>query len=113
MGRTRAFGAIAAAVMLVGGTPSVAAVDASPITATVATSDRGDLGHAAEFRAKLGFDASSATVVRAAADLAGFPDMTWGIPLSLAEAAELQRRIKVMESVHPAVKAAEEDPTYS
>jgi hypothetical protein len=109
----RAIGAVAAAVMLAGGTPPVVAVDSSPVNTSVATSDRGDLGHATEFRAELGFDASSETVVQAAQDGIGYPDLTWGIPLSIAEAAELQRRIKTMESVHPAVKAAEEDPTWA
>ncbi len=51
----------------------------------------------------LSLDASPATVTRAAQDAVGYPNMTWGVPLSDAEAAEIQRRIQVMESLLPAI----------
>jgi hypothetical protein len=52
-------------------------------------------------------------VKRAAEDAAGYPNMTWGVPLSDAEAAEIQSRIQVMESLLPAIHEAQKDPSWA
>ena len=51
------------------------------------------LEQAREFRLTVGFDTTSATLTRAATDPIGFPDSSWGVPLSRAEALELQRAL--------------------
>lgn len=91
--------------------PAAAADD--PAVTEADRAQRTDVAHAEEFRAELGFDASRETVLRAVNDLAGYPDMTWGIPMTTAEADEMQRRIDVMHAVHPVVRAAQQDPTWA
>ena len=72
-----------------------------------------EVDHAISFRASLGFDSRLETVRKASTDRDAYPDLTWGIPLSAAEAAEIQRRIKVADAVLPAVEHAERDPTWA
>ncbi len=72
-----------------------------------------DLAQAMALRTDLSLDASAATVKRAAEDAVGYPNMTWGVPLSDAEAAEIQRRIQVMESLLPAIHEAQKDPSWA
>ena len=68
-----------------------------------ASTPRSDLDHAAYLRSTLGFDDSAAVVERAAFDFDAYPDMTWGIPMSIAEAAEMQRRIALMHVAFPVI----------
>ena len=50
-----------------------------------------EVAQATKFRTALGFDASVGTVRTAAVDRTAFPDLTFGVPLTTAEAAEVLR----------------------
>lgn len=73
----------------------------------------GDPSHAAELRRAFGFDSDPATVARAAVDSASFPNRTYGIPLSLDEAAEVSRRIRVQLSLGGAITELETRPDWA
>jgi hypothetical protein len=104
----------ALAMMVVAFAPAAGAAE-TQFGAAAATADRerADTVHAQQLRADLGFDASAKTVAAAAADALAFPDMTWGIPLSGAEAAEMVRRVDVWNAVLPAVDQAASDPAWA
>lgn len=72
-----------------------------------------ELEQAARFRAALGFDATEATVNRAASDRTAYPDLTFGVPLSKTEAAEVLRRNQVALDIAPAIESASADPTWA
>lgn len=103
---------LTALVATLGSVPAQLAVDGDSWAAVVDI-DQPSLQHAARFRAELALEASDPIIRRAATDRDSYPDMTWGIPLSVDEAAEIQRRIDVWQDMLPAVARAEEDPAWA
>lgn len=71
------------------------------------------LSEAMRFRTEFGFAADAPYVLMAAADSEGFPDMQWGVPLSVAEADEMTRRTILRHSLGPAMEHAASRPDYS
>lgn len=71
------------------------------------------LTQALEFRRELGLDADLSTVSRADSDSANFPDETWGIPLTVSESAELNRRVQIQLSLDEALAYGRSDPSWA
>lgn len=71
------------------------------------------LGHARELRLSLGLDADEATLTTAAVDPAAFPVTTLGIPMTKAEGAEIDRRLRVQVGLDGAVTAGEQSPHWA
>lgn len=93
--------------------PSVQANEAAATDLSGVEPERADIAHAIRLREEQGLDASLETVMRAAKDAEAYPDMTWSIPMSTAEAAEIQRRLRVWESVLPGLETVEKDPDWA
>jgi hypothetical protein len=111
--RIRSIIIAALSVTLVGGTPAAAGTSLVNADPAVATSTEGDLAQAAVFRHDIGFDASATTIARAATDRAAYPDLTFGVPLSEAEATELLRRNQIAVDIGPATSILAEDPAWA
>jgi len=75
--------------------------------------DRYDVAQAVRVRTNFHLDASLATVQEAAVNISRYPDMSWGVPLSADEAAEMQRRIRQYEATLPLVREARNDPSWA
>jgi hypothetical protein len=75
--------------------------------------DTATLDSAVQFRTTFFLDATPETVRLAAVDREAYPDTSWGVPLSTAEAAEMQRRLRTYESVLPLVREARQDPAWA
>jgi hypothetical protein len=64
------------------------------------------MDRAAYFRSTLGLDSSSGTTSAAGVDRVGYPDTSWGVPLSKSEAAEVGRRALLQIHLVPAEEYA-------
>jgi hypothetical protein len=65
-----------------------------------------EYGEAVRFRSEFGLAADDETVTRSIADTIYYSDLDWGVPLSVAEADELHRRLEVREAIVPATDYA-------
>ncbi len=72
-----------------------------------------DIAHAMDFRETSGLRADSEYVERAAEDGSGFPNNEWGIPLTDAEAAQVERRADLQEAADTAISHAATLPDYA
>jgi hypothetical protein len=93
---------------LVPASGSTSAADLTPAGAA-ATATAGD---AARFRQEFGFRSDAAYVQQSLADAAAFPNTRFGVPLTTAEGAEMQRRIDVQQAVTPAAEWAADEPDF-
>lgn len=71
--------------------------------ATESLAPAAEISYAIDFRHQVGFDSDLSTVARAETDPVGFPDRTWGLPLTTPEGAELNRRVQVQTSLDEAL----------
>ena len=102
---------VAAILVLVAGTsaPPAAAVADREGNAELSY----DVAHAISVRTSLAFDARLETVLAAERDAKAYPDTTWGIPLSVQEAAEVQRRLGLALQIGPAIDVASTDDLWA
>jgi V8-like Glu-specific endopeptidase len=68
---------------------------------------------ASEFRRSFGLQADAAYVALSVADRTSFPDDRFGVPLTQAEGAEIQRRVDVQLAVTPAAEWASAQPDFA
>ncbi len=94
-------------------TPTMSAESPDTPTTTSVSLGTADHDQAARFRKTLAFDATEATVNRAAADRTAYPDLTFGVPLSKAEAAEVLRRNQVALDIVPAIELASANASWA
>lgn len=86
-------------------------VRAAHLTSATSLPDSADA--AVEFRSSFGLRADPEYVAMAAGGGPEFSNLDWGVPLSAAEAAELQRRLDVRESLRTAIDYASSQPSYA
>jgi len=68
---------------------------------------------AVRFRTTFGFDASASRVAASFADRSAFPNDEFGVPLTPAEAADMNRRIRLQQDAIPAAEFAASRPNYA
>ena len=105
--------AMAAMLVVVVCVPGGATAVVHDTDATMLDPSRSDIVWATKFRTTFALDASPTTVERAADDGQAYPDMTWGVPLSRAEADTLHQRLWLVLSTLPAVELARKDPAWA
>lgn len=71
------------------------------------------IADATRFRQQLAFDATPATVSRAATDRAAYPDLTFGVPLSRPEADEVLRRDQIALDIAPVIETVAKEPGWA
>lgn len=106
--RASAAGILACVLALsASGTASVAG--ATP----AATPESDEIAYARELRIQLGLPADDATLIKAGSDQPGYVMSSLGIPLTIAEAAEADRRIRVQVGLDDAIAIAESSPAFA
>jgi hypothetical protein len=86
------------------------AVDPDP--AESSTSSMDPFNRATNFRTQSGFRSDAAYVRSSLSDSKAFPDTASGVPLTKAEAAEVDRRLAVQLAVDPAIEWASTLPSF-
>ncbi|OGO58664.1 MAG: hypothetical protein A2V85_15305 [Chloroflexi bacterium RBG_16_72_14] len=81
--------------------------------AETALPDPAALAQATILRRDLGFDASPETVTRASIDRDSYPDLTFGVPMTQAEATEVLRRNQLVLDAVPAIERAAKDEGWA
>jgi hypothetical protein len=97
-----ALAAVLALLLAIGGAP----------TSLAAPPDGDLLDYAVGFRRDFGLTAGEAHVQDTFQDPLGYPDRTWGLPLSEAEAADLEARLRWQTRLGDAIAYAESQPDY-
>lgn len=105
-----AVGAVVAAGTMSPFARSTAIAVSDPADATSATAAMST--RAAQFRESYGFRFDPVLVQQSLTDTATFPDLRFGVPLTTAEGAEMQRRIQVQLAATPAAEWAALQPSF-
>ena len=89
-------------------------VTASSLTpvARSAAADSDLMARAAHFRLSFGLRSDATYVQQSVTDATAFPDLRFGVPLTSAEGAEIQRRIGVQQAATPAAEWAAGQPGF-
>lgn len=84
-----------------------------PTVDPVAARSDPELADALRFRTTFGFNASQAYVAASLVDKSAFPNLAYGVPLTAAEATEMDRRVALQDALTPASSFAAEQPDYA
>lgn len=107
--------AAAAGVVIAAGTftpvaHSTTSADSGPVDGIATTSAIST--RAVQFRESYGFRSDAVFVQQSLTDASAFPDLRFGVPLTTAEGAEMQRRIQVQLAATPAAEWAALQPGF-
>ena len=72
----------------------------------VSAATTAEIDDARQFREDFGFDASPSVLTASYADKAKYVDESWGVPLTAAEAKEMDRRTDERQAIRPAIEFA-------
>jgi V8-like Glu-specific endopeptidase len=104
MGRLGSIGLCLVAILV-----GLGAEGARPVEASSPTSD---LDRAIHFRETSGLPSDVGYVERSLADRASFPNLDYGVPLSVSEGNEIARRVEVQQATDPVIDSVRLDPGF-